>query len=190
MTLSFPRKAETMDTKLLKKALTFIFAVFLSWGFLPGPGGSAAAPKTFTDKLGYFSFTPPEGWTEMDYPGEKVGRVRFTSPDRQATLSLIVMPAPPQEATFEKLLAGKRLIVEKMRQETPEGKFGLKEDKICQHKCVRIEVEFPGTLIQENYIFLEGGLSVTFGYAASDRAGLEKYRKIALDSFCSIKLKK
>jgi len=179
-----------MNAKVWKKAVIIIFAVFLSWGFLPGPGGSAAAPETFTDKLGFFSFTPPEGWTEMDYPGEKVGRVRFTSPDRQATLSLIVMPAPPQEATLEKLLAGKRLIVEKMRQERPEGKYGLREDKVCQYKCVRIEVEFPGKQIQEYYIFLEGGLNVTFSYGAPDRAGLEKYRKIALDSFCTIKLKK
>ena len=179
-----------MDVKLLKKAVTFIFTVFLSWGFLPGPGGSAADPKTFTDKLGFFSFTPPEGWTEKDYPGETVGRVRFTSPDRKATLSIIVMPAPPQEATFEKLLEGKRGLLEKMRQEKSEGKFGLKEDKVCQYKCVKTEREEPGRLIQEYYIFLDGGLNVTFSYGASDRAGLEKYRKIALDSFCTIKLKK
>jgi hypothetical protein len=179
-----------MNTKLLKKALTFILAVFLSWGFLPGPGGSAAAPKTYTDKLGFFSFTPPEGWTEKDYPGTTVGRVRFISPDRKATLSIIVMPASPQEPTFEKLLEGKRGLVEKMRQERPEGKYGLKEDKICQFRCVRIEVEFPGKIIQENYIFLDKRLSVSFGYASPDRAGLEKYRKVALDSFCTIKLKK
>ena len=178
-----------MNTKLWKKARWLMLALFLSWGFFPGPV-NAAAPNTFTDKLGFFSFTPPPGWVEKDYPGEKVGRVRFTSPDRKATLSIIVGPPPPQEATYDKLLAAKRGIVEKIRREKPEGQYRLAEGSICQFKCVKFEVEIPGQLIQENYLLVEKGLSVSFGYGAPDQASLEQYRKIALDSFCTIKLKK
>ena len=57
-------------------------------------------------------------------------------------MSIIVQPAEPGE-TLEKLLAKKRDLVEKLRQEKPEGKFGLKEDQVCQFKCVRIDTEFP-----------------------------------------------
>jgi hypothetical protein len=126
---------------------------------------------------------------EKDYPDAKVGRVRFTSPDRQATLSIIVMPASPQEGTFEKLLAAKRLIMGKLQREKPEAKYRLAESTICQFKCVKFEVEIPGQLIQENYLLVEKGLNVSFGYAAANPAGLEKYRPLALDSFCTIKLK-
>ena len=179
-----------MKAKLWRNAWWLMFVIFLSWGYSPGLGDAADNPKTFTDQQGYFSFTPPPGWTEKDYPGEKVGRVRFTSADRQATLSIIVMPATPQETTFEKLLAAKQQIVEKLRQEKPEGKYRLAEGTICKFKCVKLDVEFPGQIIQENYLFVEKGLSITLGYGAADQASLEKYRQVALDSFCTIKLKK
>lgn len=179
-----------MKARLWKKTLWLMSVIFLCWGFLSGPGDSVSSPQTFTDKAGFFSFTPPPGWTEKDYPGEKVGRVRFTSPDRQATLSIIVMPATPQETTFEKLLAAKQQIVEKLRQEKPEGKYRLAEGTICKFKCVKLDIEFPGQIIQENYLFVEKGLSITLGYGAADQASLEKYRQVALDSFCTIKLKK
>ena len=164
--------------------------IFLSWGYFPDLAAAADTSKTYTDPHGYFSFTPPPGGVERDFPGSTVGRIRFTAPDRRATLSIIVMPAPPQEATFEKLLADKRQIMEKMRQEKPEGKYRLAESTICQFRCVKLEVEFPGQIIQENYLFVDQGLSVSFGYAAKDQANLEKYRQVALDSFCTIKLKK
>jgi len=179
-----------MNTRLWKKSWWFVPIICLCWGYAPGWGEAAAGPQTYADKNGYFSFTPPPGWVEKDYPGEKMGRVRFTSPDRKATLSIIVMPASPQEATFEKLLAAKRLIMEKLRQEKPEGKYRLAEGNICQFKCVKLEVEIPGQLIQENYLLVEKGLNVSFGYAAANQAGLEEYRRTALDSFCTIKLKK
>ena len=50
-------------------------------------------------------------------------------------------------------------------------------------------MELPGQIIQDNYLMLEQGLNISFGYAAPDRAGLEQYRQIAQDSFCTIKLK-
>jgi hypothetical protein len=178
-----------MNAGLWKKSLWLMPILCLCWGYAPGWGVAADSPQTYTDKHGYFSFTPPPGWVEKDYPGEKVGRVRFTSPDRLATLSIIVRPAPPEEATFEKLLVAKRQVLEKLQQEKPEGKYRLVDGVICQFKCVKMDVEFPGQLIQENYLFVEKGLSVTFGYAANDPAGLEKYRRTALDSFCTIKLK-
>jgi hypothetical protein len=177
-----------MKTRLWKKALWLMFTLLLCWGFFPGLGDSAATPKTFTDKLGFFSFTPPEGWVEKDYPGEKVGRVRFTSPDNKATLSIIVGPASPQITTLEKLLADRRIIVEKMRREKPEGQYRLSAGTICRFKCVRFEVELPGQ-VQDNYLLLEKGLNISFGYAAADQASLEQYRQIAQDSFCTIKLK-
>ena len=119
-----------MKVKLWRNAWWLLFALFLSWGYSPGLGDAADNPKTFTDQQGYFSFTPPPGWTERDYPGQTVGHIRFTSPDKEATLSIIVMPATPEEAIFEKLLAAKRRIVEKMRREKPDGKYGLAEATI------------------------------------------------------------
>jgi hypothetical protein len=178
-----------MKTKLWKKAWVLMLALFLSWGFFPGPV-DAAAPKTFTDKVGYFSFTPPPGWVEKDYPDAAMGRVRFTSPDRQASLSIIVLPAPAPETTFEKLLAEKQGIMERMRREKPDGKYRLGEGTICKFRCVKFVVEFPGQIIQENYLFVEKGLSVSFGYAAANQESLEKYRQTAQNSFCTIKLKK
>ena len=47
----------------------------------------------------------------------------------------------------------------------------------------------PGTLIQENYLFTEKNLQVTFSCGAADKGSLEKYRQTALKSFCTIKLK-
>jgi len=178
-----------MDSKLLKKVLWLMLSIYLLWGVAPVPGEAADNLQKYNDKSGYFSLTPPPGWVEKDYPDKNVGRVRFTSPDRKATLSIIVMPAPPQEATFDKMLAAKQQIVEKMRREKPEGQYRLSQGTICQFKCVRFDVAFPGQIIQENYLFLEKGLSVSFGYAAAEQASLEKYRQIAVDSFCTIKLK-
>ena len=85
-----------MKAKLWSKGWRLLFLLVLSWGFSLSPQASQAAPKTYVDPHGFFSFTPPPGWTEKDYPGASVGRVRFTAPDRQATMSIIVMPAPPQ----------------------------------------------------------------------------------------------
>ncbi|MHB8066648.1 MAG: hypothetical protein ACYDIC_01975 [Desulfobaccales bacterium] len=178
-----------MNTRVWKKTLGLMSVILLSWGYLPGLAQAADSPKPFTDPRGYFSFTPPPGWAEKDFPGEKVGRIRFTAPDSKATLSIIVMPASPQEVTYEQLLAAKRQVVEKMRREKPDGKYRLAEGAVCQFKCVKIEVEFPGQLIQENDLFVEKGLSVSFGYAAADRGSLEKFRQVAADSFCTIKLK-
>jgi hypothetical protein len=178
-----------MKTKLWKKALWLMFALCLSWGFFPGIGDSAATPKTFTDKLGFFSFTPPEGWVEKDYPGEKVGRVRFTAPDNKATLSIIVGAASAQAITLEQLLADRKMLVEKLRREKPERRYHVSAGTICRFKCVRFDVEIPGQLIQENYLLMEKGLNISFGYTAANQAGLEKYRQTAINSFCTIKLK-
>ena len=178
-----------MKAKLWSKGWRLLFLLVLSWGFSLSPQASQAAPKTYVDPHGFFSFTPPPGWTEKDYPGASVGRVRFTAPDRQATMSIIVMPAPPQEATFDKLLAAKQAVVAKMRQEKPQGKFTLQEDKICQFRCVRLDTVFPGHLVMENYLLVEQGLSVSLGYTAKNRENLDKYRQTALSSFCTIKLK-
>jgi hypothetical protein len=179
-----------MKASSWKKALWLVAVIFLLGGSAPGGGEAGDNPKIFTDTHGYFSFTPPPGWVEKDYPGETVGRVRFIAPDKLATFSIIVMPAPPQEATYDKLLAAKRGILEKMRREKPEGRYSLAESTICGFKCAKFGVEIPGQLVQENYVLVEKGFSVNFGYAAVNQTGLEKYRRTALDSLCTIKLKK
>lgn len=179
-----------MDAKLWKKARWLVFALTLSWGILFSLGAFAADPPTYTDRFGYFSFTPPAGWTQKDYPEDNRGRVRFTTPDSKATLSIIARPVQPEEATFEKLLASKQLLMEEMRKKKPEGKYHLKEGTICQFKCVEVDVEYPGTLIHESYLFVEKGFHINFGYGAVDKKNLAKYRQIALKSLCTIKLKK
>lgn len=178
-----------MDSRILKKALWLVGAIVLSWGFFLSPVDSADNPTKYADKFGYFSLTPPKGWAQRDYPGETRGRVRFTAPGEKATMGLIVRPMEAGEETRTKLLVEKKRLVEKMRQKRPEGKYSLEETIICGHQCVKVNVEYP-ELIQENYLFTEKGLHVNFGYGAADRGSLEKYRQTAVDSFCTIKLKK
>ncbi|MDD2903216.1 MAG: hypothetical protein PHU44_12355 [Syntrophales bacterium] len=177
-----------MQIKTWKKAVLLMFAILLSWGFFPAPGDSADATKIYTDKFGYFSITPPQGWVRKDYPKETRARVRFTSPDDRATVGIIVRPVGPKEATFAKMLADKRLALENMRKKKPQGKYSLRESTICGYKCIRVDTEYPGQRIQENYLFTGKGLHVNFCYGAVDRGSLEKYRKTAMDSFCTIKL--
>ncbi len=161
----------------------------LAWGVFLIPGNSGAATQTYTDKFGYFSFTPPPGWTQKDYPSDDRGRVSFTSADGKARMSIIVRPAKPEEMSFTKLLANKRDLMEEMRKKRPEGKYLLREGTFYQYKCVRVDVEYPGKLIQENYLFVDEGFHINFGYGAENQKDLEKYRPVAMKSYCTFKLK-
>lgn len=179
-----------METRIWRKSWWVAGALFLIWGFFLIPGNSGAASKTYADKFGYFSFTPPLGWKQKDYPKDDRARVSFTAPDGKARLSVIVRPAGPDEMTFAKLVASKRVLMERMRKKKPEGKYSLREGTICQYKCVHVDVEYPGKLIHESYLFVDQGFHINLGYSATDRKNLAKYRQIARDAFCTIKLKR
>ena len=189
MTASSLEKVENMETGIWQKSRWVVYVLLLTWGLLLSPGYSGAASKTYADKFGYFSFTPPPGWTQKDYPKDDRARVSFTSPDGKARLSLIVRPAGSAEKTFAQLMASKRDLMEGMRKKKPDGKYLLKEGTICQHKCVQVDVEYPGKLVHESYLFVDQGFHINFGYAATDRKNLEKYRSIAMRSLCTFKLK-
>ena len=66
-----------MNARLWKKALWIMSSIFLCWGYGPALGNAADNPQTYTDGHGYFSFTPPPGWVEKDFPGESRDEVRL-----------------------------------------------------------------------------------------------------------------
>ncbi|MDD5641311.1 MAG: hypothetical protein PHX53_06645 [Syntrophales bacterium] len=179
-----------MQTKLWKKAVCLKFAIFLSWGFFPAPGDSAGSPKVYTDKFGYFSFIPPAGWTEGPCPAPKKNqsKVIFSTLGEKVVIHIIAQPATPEDKIFANLLADTKRSLENMRRQRPEGKYKMQESTICGKKCVRADVEWPGQII-EGYIFTENGIRTYLSYAAVNRELLEKFRKTAMDSLCTIKLK-
>lgn len=147
----------------------------------------AAWPQAYHDPKGLFTMTPPEGWLRKDYPQETNSRVRFTSPDGRGSIGIIVGPAAPEEADFQQLLAAKRQSVAELQQIFPQGRFRLSEDIICGHRCVKVATFIPGQLVQENYLYVTGGLHFNLDYNAPSQEDFELYRELAREALCTIK---
>jgi TolB protein len=140
---------------------------------------------TYKDKNGYFTFAPPEGWRQKDFPTDPRSKVHFyCPPPRVASIGIIVRP---EDMTFEELLAGKKEITEDFKRQFPKGKIVLSETAMCGFKAVKIDIEIPDTIQQELRFFLAHGLHFNLTYSADNKRDFNAFKETALNSLSSIK---
>lgn len=141
------------------------------------------AAKLYSDKNGYFTFLPPKGWSQKDFPTDPRSKVEFNGPDSVliriiAQTTQGVTSKNVVEETRKQSEAGAQTLKKQfpsLSQSTEEGHFaGLRAALVTQ--------SIPGQMEQELTVFVAGNILFNIAYTAPNRAALEKYRKIAQES--------
>ncbi|MDD5422098.1 MAG: hypothetical protein WC592_05620 [Candidatus Omnitrophota bacterium] len=137
------------------------------------------------DKNGYFAFSPPKGWKIEDHSDGVRSVLYFIAPDSGAGIELLVRPVKGKGVDIQ---AGRQKFLEDQRLHFPEGKFLLSDDRLCGYDASRIEIEIPGGVKQELYLFDADGMLFNLNYSASDSINFDKYKEAAMASFRSIEV--
>lgn len=150
---------------------------------------SDAAPSLYTDKNDYFSFVPPAGWIQKDYPTDPRSKVQFDCPDaREVLLRIIAEVASPGlssdnvvEMVRERARVARSRLGSGFRMEVEQGTFsGVPAAVTRQSFSGQAQGE------QEVTIFVAGTVMFNIAYSAPNRTMLEKYRAIAEESLCTL----
>jgi hypothetical protein len=165
----------------------FTFGCLFSGVLALFPMAVQAGTQVYQDPKGFFSFAPPSGWVEKVYPHDRHTRLRFSSPDGKASIVMWARPANAREATFEKFLAEKRQLFEKMKKGKPHLNAVMTETTFCGHRCIEIEARQPGKLVQNTFLYLDQGLHFHVGYSAANQQDFEVNKERALTALCTIK---
>jgi|GEM_PF-2610977 len=127
----------------------------------------------YTDPKGYYTLTPPTGWSRKDFSTDPRSKVQFFSPDGAAQLGIIVRP---ESESYEEILAGAKQNAENQKRNFPSGTFTIMEATVCGCKAVKVENSVPGMVRQDLYLFPSGGLHFNIAYGAPSQSLFDKFK--------------
>lgn len=145
------------------------------------------AAKPYSDKNGYFTFLPPKGWSQKDFPTDPRSKVEFNGPD----LVLIRITAQATQGVTSKNIVeetrkSSEAGVQTLKKQFPSFTQSVKEGSFAGLRAALVTQSVPGQLEQELTVFVAGGVHFTIAYTALNRVNWEKHRKIAEDSLATL----
>lgn len=146
---------------------------------------SAAGSDAYRDGKGFFTFTPPGGWILQEFRDEPRNKVQCQSPDGEAVIGIIVRP---REGTFQDVIEGQEGFLNTQRKFFPENKYIMSDTFVCGSKASKIEMEAPGGMKQDIYVFLSGDLYFNITYAAVSAKAFEEHWEEVSDAFSSLRV--
>ena len=146
---------------------------------------SRAGSDTYHDDKGFYTFTSPEGWMVQGFRDEPRSKVQCQSPDSEAVIGIIVRP---REGTFQDVIEGQKGFLNTQRKFFPENKYIMSDTFVCGFRASKIEMEEPGGMRQDIYVFLSGDLYFNITYAAVSAKAFEEHEKEASDALSSLRV--
>lgn len=145
------------------------------------------AAKPYSDKNGYFTFLPPKGWTQKDFPTDPRSKVEFNGPDSVliriiAQTSQGITGGNVVEETRKQSEAG----AQAMKKQFPSFSQSTKEGSFAGLRAAIVVQIVPGQLEQELTVFVAGNIHFNISFTALNRTDLEKYRKVAQESLATL----
>lgn len=144
--------------------------------------------NAYSDKNGFFTFVPPQGWKRKDYPSDPRSKVEFVHPTNEAVhIVIIVATAPPHmtDSTFVDLI--------KNDMETTKARIGLpvlvttKPGEFAGHVAAYVRSSLlGGGLEQELTLFLANNVFFNISFQAPDERLLEANRNVVTDSLSTL----
>lgn len=145
------------------------------------------AAKLYSDKNGYFTFLPPKGWSQKDFPTDPRSKVEFNGPD---SVLIRIIAQAAQGVTSQNVVAETRKSSEAgaqtMKKQFPSFSQSVKEGSFAGLRAALVTQSVPGQLEQELTVFVAGNINFNIAYTALGRTALEKHRDIAQESLATL----
>ena len=164
----------------LRKAVLTV-TVIAVMGTVQASGGQAT---DYADPKGYYTLTPPAGWTRKDFANDPRSKVQFITPDGAGQLGIIVRP---DSKSFGDILADAKGNAENQKRNFPDGSFVVTETTLCGVKGVKVENTVAGMVRQDLYLFMSGGLHFNIAFGAPNQTLFDKFKRDAQTAIDSLR---
>jgi len=145
------------------------------------------AAKLYSDKNGYFTFLPPKGWSQKDFPTDPRSKVEFNGPD---SVLIRIIAQTAQGVTSKNVVEETRKSSEAggqtLKKQFPSFSQSVKEGQFAGLRAALATQSIPGQMEQELTVFVAGNIHFNIAYTAPNRVTMEKYRKIAQESLATL----
>lgn len=143
--------------------------------------------KLYSDKNGYFTFLPPKGWSQKDFPSDPRSKVEFNGPD---SVLIRIIAQSAQGVTSKNIVeeTGKssEAGAQTLRKQFPSYSQSVKEGSFAGLRAALVTQSVPDQLEQELTVFVAGNIHFNIAYTALNRTTLEKHRKVAQESLATL----
>lgn len=174
------RKADFLVFGSLLTLLFYFFAPAIAQAIMIQEDTSGI----YRDKNDFFSCQVPQEWIKQEASQDTVSEVRFTSPDGKAGLAIF---AQLDDRELNQLFFDKKAYIKNYQQFFPQGEFSLDWDTLGERAVVRIILDLPSKVKQEQYFFYDQGVRFDLIYGVANREDFNKYRPRALDIFQTVR---
>lgn len=145
------------------------------------------AGKLYSDKNGYFTFLPPKGWSQKDFPSDPRSKVEFNGPN---SVLIRIIAQTAQGVTSQNVVEETRKQseagVQTLKKQFPSLSLSAKEGRFAGLRAALVTQSIPGQMEQELTVFVAGNIHFNIAYTAPNQVTLEKYRKLAQESLATL----
>lgn len=87
----------------------------------------------------------------------------------------MVMIVRPRHGTRETLGESQRKLLKNQRLHFPEGKFLVSGTEVAGYRASKMEIDIPGQIRQDFYLFMSGDLFFNINCFAADKETFDRY---------------
>ncbi len=149
--------------------------------------GEGLAAKLYADKNGYFTFLPPKGWSQKDFPADSRSKVEFNGAD---SVLIRIIAQAAQGVTSKNVVEETRRQMEEgtqtLKKQFPNLSMSVKEGQFAGFRAALVTQSIPGQTEQELTIFVAGSIHFNIAFTAPNKVSLGKYRKTSQESLATL----